>query len=568
MSRKPSDIPSPHAKQPVRVLDAALGQRPIRRRDFLNGLLVGASAVVIGAGAAGCDGGETETTPNDTLPPGVDKGDNNSVCHAVRDGKTWEIPAASGALYDCVIIGGGVSGLCAAYRLQKLGAKSVLVLEKEDPVGGYARLDGPPESPWGQAAAYTVYPYNDNLIEIYTDLGIITGMDADGYPILDESYVLNEPVNTSFIGGKWYPASWDMGIDGLPYDAEMKDSLKKFRDKMLEWYDYVGADGLTAFDTPSDASTTDKIVRDLDNISFSAYIAQEKWSPKVAEFYGPYCRSAFGTDPDKLSAWAALNFFTSEFGPTMSQPGGNAHMALKFAAKVGAANIQTKCFVLQIKNEGGEVHISYVKDDVVTTLRAKSAIYAGPRYLARYVIPELVAANRNEAKDFVYTPYIVANVHVKKTPEGLGYDNWIQDEDTLFTDMVVADWAGLDDPAKAPLDRPNTLSCYCPLVGDGKRAELLATKFEVYEKQVLDDLEKVFPGIRDQVTGVDIYRWGHGMLAAGVGFIFGPARTGAQVPQGNIFFANHDVDGLPAFENAVASAYRSSREVATLLMLP
>lgn len=567
MSRKPSDIPNPHAaRAPVRVLEPAAG-RAIRRRDFLNGLLIGASASILGAGAAGCDGETGETTPDDKLPPGNDKGDNNTICHQVRDGKTWEIPAASGQVYDCVIIGGGISGLCAAYQLKKRGAKSILVLEKEDPIGGFARKDGPAASPWGQASAYTVYPYNDNLIEIYTDLGIITGMDADGYPILDEKFVINEPTNNSFIKGKWYADPWNEGIDKLPYDAALKDSLTKFRDKMIEWYEYTGADDKFGFDTPSDASTTDANVRALDDISFSDYIAQEKWSPEVAEFYRPYCRSAFGADPEDLSAWAAINFFGSEFQPAMSQPGGNAHLALKFAELVGAANIKTSCFVIQAKNEGDEVHVSYVQDDKVTTLKASSVIYAGPRYLARYVLPDLVTANRDEAKEFKYTPYIVANVHVKKTPAGLGYDNWIQDVDTMFADIVLADWAGLDDPAKASLDRANTLSCYCPLIGDNRRAELLATKFEVYEKQVLDDLEKVFPGIGEDVTGVDIYRWGHAMLASGPGFIFGKARTDAQKPEGRIFFANHDVDGLPAFENATAAAFRASQEVVDLLML-
>ncbi len=57
------------------------------------------------------------------------------------------------------------------------------------------------------------------------------------------------------------------------------------------------------------------------------------------------------------------------------------------------------------------------------------------------------------------------------------------------------------------------------------------------------------------------------MLASGKGFIFGASRVGAQEPQGLISFACHDVDGLPAFENAVASAYRASTEVAAVLGL-
>ncbi len=569
MSKRPTLLPNPHAAPPpVRPLSHTLGARPVRRRDFLNGLLVGASAAVLGGGLSGCDGGGETTSPGDELPPGKDAGDDNTICHQVRDGQTWSIPAPEGDAYDCVIIGGGISGLVTAYRLGKLGITNVLVLEKEDPPGGYSRLDGPADAPWGQAAAYTVYPYNDNLIEIYTDLDIVTGLDEDDAPVLDPKYVLKLPVNSSFIDGTFYPESWDSGIDGLPYDQQVKDDLKAFKADMITWYEFTGTDGLFGFDTPTDASTADADVRALDLVTFAEYIEQRGWSPKVAEFYAPYCRSAFGSEPSDLSAWAAINFFGSEFQPAMSRPGGNAHLAVALAGKVGASKIQTKCFVIQVKNQGSEeVQVTYLKDGAPKTLRAKTAVYAGPRYLASYVLPDLVAAGRNEAASFKYTPYIVAAVHVSKTPAGMGYDNWIQ-EPMFFTDIIVADWAGLEDPESAPLDRPNTLSCYCPLLGDGRRSELLSTSFEEYEQRILDDLEKVVPGVRETVTGVDIYRWGHAMLAPGKGFVFGEARVGAQAPEGRIHFACHDVDGLPAFENAVGAAYRATAEVAAALLPP
>lgn len=566
MTKKPTFIPNPHApKEPIRPLAADLSGRPVRRRDFLNGMLVGASGLLLG-GMAGCDDGGG-TTPED-LPPGKDAGDNNEICHQVRDGKMFDIPAATGNVYDCIIIGGGIAGLVTAYRLQKLGITNILLLEKEDPVGGYARLDGANGEEWGQAAAYTVFPYNDNLYEIYTDLGIMKGFDADDLPILDEKFVIDLPANNSFIGGKWYAEPWDTGIDSLPYSDAVKAGLKAFRDDMVYWYNWTDPMGNFATDTPTDASTEDPMVRGYDGISFAQYISDKGWPAEVSEFYTPYCRSAFGCDPDQLSAWAAINFFGSEFMPSMSQPGGNAHIALKLKEIIGASVLQTNSFVLRAKNEGEEVHVTYLKDDVSTTLRAKTAVYAGPRYLAKYILPDLVASGRNEAKDFKYTPYLVAAVHVTKTPEGLGYDNWIQDVDTMFTDIIVADWAGLDDAASASLDRKNTLSCYCPLIGDGRRSELIDTTFEEYEKQLLTDLEKVVPGITDTVTGIDLYRWGHAMLQPRVGFVFGASRVGSQAPEGRISFSGHDVDGLPAFENAVGAAFRAADEVMALLAPP
>src|SRR3984957_7434909 len=86
------------------------------RRDFIK-------FVVAGAVTAGCpvDMSRLAPSPNaknaaKTSPPPVD-GEDNRICHQVRDGKVFSRPPAS-AKHDVVIVGGGISGLTAAYRLQ------------------------------------------------------------------------------------------------------------------------------------------------------------------------------------------------------------------------------------------------------------------------------------------------------------------------------------------------------------------------------------------------------------------------------------------------------------------
>ena len=259
-----------------------------------------------------------------------------------------------------------------------------------------------------------------------------------------------------------------------------------------------------------------------------------------------------------------LNFLGSEFYPVQSQPGGNAYLAEMLAAKVGSAKIKLNAFVLRVLEEAGEVHVSYLEDGTPVTLRAKTAIYAAPRHMVHYLVPGLAAANRNDYTEFKYSAYLLANVHVSKTPANLAYDNWVHD-DCFFTDFIVADWAGLADPAHAPLDRPNVLTVYCPLIGLNDRADLLTQPFEYYEQKILTDLERVLPGVTATITGVDLFRWGHPIILAEPGFIFGTAREGAQAPLGAISFAAADVDGLPAFENAVAAGYRAADEVHTLI---
>lgn len=547
----------PPNQKPLKTLAPGL-----RRRDFLNGLLVGASGVFLGGLGAGCSDEPAAGTPPPAGPQY--KGDVFTICHELRDGKAFELPAASGDLLDCVIIGGGISGLVAARKLQRSGVTNILLLEKEDPVGGVAKKGGDPDRTHGQAAAYTVFPYNDNLNETYEDLGIITGYDMEGTPIVDEKYIVPGPANGDWIAGKFYEDGWEAGMDALPYPPNVIADLKAFREDMIAWYDYEGQDMKFGFDTPTDNSTTDPDVRALDDITLAEYIAGKGWAPEVGQYFDPYCRSSLGTTYDKVSAWAAISFLCAEFGPVLSQPGGNAYLALMLAEKVGADKIKTGAFVLRAKNEGEEVHVSYMIDGVVTTIRAKTAIYAANRYIAKHVLPDLGAAGRDEAKDFHYTPYLVAAVYVNKTPPNLNFDTWAHG-DFIFADFIVADWTSHADPANAPLDRPNVLSCYCPLFGPTARVDLQTKPFEEYEERILSDLEKVIPGVRETVTGVDLYRWGHAMIAAETGFVFGAARLSSRQPLGKISFACHDTDGVPAFENAVGAAYLAVVEVAAHL---
>jgi len=139
-----------------RSKDALLGmQCPITRRDFLNGLAIGATAIAsppLFAGAAGAAGAADVQLPAqdapDYYPPILTgmRGDHPGsfeTAHALRDGRHWSHAADSGEHYDLIVVGGGISGLAAAHFYRAYagtGAGSrILILENHDDFGGHAK---------------------------------------------------------------------------------------------------------------------------------------------------------------------------------------------------------------------------------------------------------------------------------------------------------------------------------------------------------------------------------------------------------------------------------------------
>jgi spermidine dehydrogenase len=137
--------------------DRELGMhREISRRDFLNGVAMGAAATLVTGAfhpshllAAGVlDEPQSQDAPG-YYPPAKQgiRGNHDgsfAIAHRMRDGESPRAlgePADTGEAYDLVVVGGGISGLAAAYRFrQKVGKNArILILDNHDDFGGHAK---------------------------------------------------------------------------------------------------------------------------------------------------------------------------------------------------------------------------------------------------------------------------------------------------------------------------------------------------------------------------------------------------------------------------------------------
>jgi spermidine dehydrogenase len=171
--------------------DRMLGMdRPIARRDFLNGVAIAIGGTLANAagpfewlqalGAAGFD----QNTPG-YYPPALTgmRGSHDGsfdVSHALRDGRfSSTAAAATGETYDLAIVGGGISGLAAAYFYRaKMPSARILILDNHDDFGGHAKRNEfqPGGRLWiangGTQSIESPFPYSAESLGLMRTLGI------------------------------------------------------------------------------------------------------------------------------------------------------------------------------------------------------------------------------------------------------------------------------------------------------------------------------------------------------------------------------------------------------------
>ncbi len=499
-----------------------------------------------------------------------------AIAHRLRDG-TLEIPAAlfpEGPLHDAIVIGGGVSGLMAAWELERGGLLDVVLYEKEGYFGGNARKDHANGTDYTCATWSVVRPKDAFLLRLFQDLGVVRGLAADGTPRIDPVLVGPGPEANTLIDGTWYEdpmlgADPAKTISRTPLSAKDKRDEIEFYTELNTWATRRGRDGRPAFAMPVEEGSRDPDILELDRITMLEYARRKGWGPRALANVDDWSTSDIGGTSSEVSAYAFLAFNSlGQGGEDITLPGGNAWLAERLADKVGRDRIRAQQMAVRVENLKNEVRVVLIdpRTERFSARRARCAVIACPKHITGRMVPEMAAGGRDLYLKYRYGALLMGTASVRKTPTLKGSPlAWFNaSRGRLIQGFLVADYNS--DPWRTgDARRPNVLCLWAPLGGRATRADLLARPWSHWADLMADDLESMVPGIHSDLTRLDVYVWGHHMVIPSPGFLTGTARRGLTLPLGRITFAHSDRHGMPSFELATRAGFDAAREAVTLV---
>jgi len=507
--------------------------------------------------------------------------------HRIRDGAFENLPASvidTGEMYDCVVVGGGISGLAAGLIFRQLAGsgKTCLVIDNHPIFGGEAKrneflVDGR-RLIAHQGSAFFPVPYPRSFIaRFYESIGLkaprLEYQKWDGtmpeVALSRTPYLGSAPYGIYFGAkfgapqGIWLTDAVGKKLASAPISAEVRDEVLKYQN---------AGDDFIAPHYPGDA-----ISRYLDTITLEDYLIERRGIRRETfrTFFSLDEGGGYGLGADALSAYTAYGAdmlhpldISDETGQQMF-PDGNSGIArlivktmipdaiagehslqdvcrnnVDFAAldrPGAAARIRLGATVGWVKHEGDPgkssfVTIVYTREGKAYRVKARSVVMAGGSWTTKHVVHDLPPDYKAAYAQFYRSSCMMANVAVRNWRflykmgisgcqwyEGLG--NYVQIR-KLALCGPGAPTIGPDSPVVLTI---KVLYSYpghsTEEQGHMGRADLISTPFREYERQIRQQFSDMFgrsgfDASRD-IAGIILNRWGHAYLSPAPGFFFG-----------------------------------------------
>ncbi len=452
--------------------------------------------------------------------------DSFSAGHRIRDRAKFSAPKQTEKI-GVVIVGGGMAGLSAAWRLQKRGFHDFVLLEMEQQPGGNSRWGENEITAYPWAAHYLPVPGPKTTLvrELCEELGLLKN------GVWEERDLCFSPQERLYIHARWQ--------EGLEPDllsrSPDREEFRRFQEKINEYR----ASG--EFTIPMQRGV--KPSR-LDSISMQQWMADNGFRAEYLNWYVNYaCRDDYGALARDTSAWAGIHYYASrepdDKGP-LTWPEGNGWIARRLIERV-KPKIRSGAPVYSIVRDQNRLRVKTESSEYI----ADRAIFAAPTFLAPYIIE-----GAPPAANLVYSPWLTANLTLERSPKESGFetawDNVIYDSPALG--YVVATHMSL-----ATRIERTVWTFYWSLADQPPaqmRQMLLGKDWTYWRDAILNDLSRAHPDVRDCVSRLDVMRLGHAMARPVPGFLASETRRRFVESRGPVYYANSDLSGFSIFEEA------------------
>ena len=455
--------------------DRELGMHcPITRRDFLNGVAVGTGGLLAAdplLAALLSEQAVPEKAPG-YYPPALTgmRGNHDGTftyAHQLRDGKRWDstgAAASTGETYDLVVVGGGISGLAAAYFYRKSAGKNprILVLDNHDDFGGHAKRNEFQAggrmllSYGGTQSIESPGKYSDVAKTLLAELGVQTD---EFYKAYDQKLYSNLGTAAFFDKETFGADRLVTGMNATPWpeflakaplsDAARRDIARVYTEKV----DYLP--GL---------STQEKLAK-LGKISYADYLLKYcKLSPEALPFFQTFAHDLFCVGIEAVSARACyeagddyqsftypgfdgLGFPEAEKEEPyiFHFPDGNATVARllvralipgavpgetmedvvtaradysKLDDATSSVRIRLNSTAVHVQHVKGaaaskDVEVAYVREGKLVTVRATNCVLACYNGMIPYICPELPEKQKEALSYLVKAPLVYTHVALR-----------------------------------------------------------------------------------------------------------------------------------------------------------
>jgi protoporphyrinogen/coproporphyrinogen III oxidase len=442
---------------------------------------------------------------------------------------------------DVVIVGGGIAGLAAGWRLRH---RDTLLLESTGRVGGRLRSErrGPYWLNWGGHVfaggnSATAWLLGNTGIDSVPVPGSLTGLAMNGRVLLrgrPETYPFRIPMSRASRTAM------------LKAGAKVAGAVTKYA-RIIQ--PRPGED---------QAKRQQRIYDFMNDRSFADFIGD---LPEDAEaLFKPTVTRSAG-DMDQISAGSGVGYFSLIWniggGLSHSILGGPSTLTEGIAAAL-SDRVQLQATVQEIVHDENSVVVRYRQDEIDKEVRARYVVLATPATVSHRVAVDLDRDVRNALSQIVYGPHVSAAFLTNETDRKV-WDGAYAIATPKRSFAVAVNLSNITRALESKRRPGSSIMTFSPA---SLGRQLLDREDDEILGRYLEDLEHVLPGFAETVVEASVARW-----PTGSPYCF-PGRAKLQAAltrrSGRVFLAG-DYLGTFYTETAISTGLSAAQEVQSLL---